>query len=248
MKFRFGAKSPKSWMLRFHAQTAGSTLTAQQPDVNGVRVALQALAAVLGGAQSLHTNSRDEALSLPTEEAAQLALRTQQVIAYESGVADVADPLGGSYALEALTTEIERHSEEYLDRIEAMGGMLSAIESGYVQREIQQSAFEYQKSIETGERVIVGVNKFVGEENLTVPIHRLDPGVESAQVTALQELKSGRDPLSVQQALDKIEREASGTGNLLPSIIQAVEVYATIGEISARLKQVFGEHRESMTL
>jgi methylmalonyl-CoA mutase, N-terminal domain len=246
MKSRFGAKSPKSWMLRFHAQTAGSTLTAQQPEVNGVRVALQALAAVLGGAQSLHTNACDEALSLPTEEAARLALRTQQVIAYESGVADVVDPLGGSYALEALTTEIEQRSQAYLDKIEAMGGMLSAIESGYVQREIQQSAYEYQKSVELRERVVVGVNEFVSEQSVTIPIHRLDKELESAQIVALQKVKSERNRQAVNQALDKVESEASGRENLMPSIIQAVEACATVGEISDRLRKVFGEYRETV--
>ena len=192
MRFRFGARNPKSWLLRFHAQTAGSTLTAQQPEVNTVRVALQALAAVMGGAQSLHTNSRDEALSLPTEEAARLALQTQQVIAWESGAADIADSLGGAYALESLTNTIEEKSQEYLDRIEAMGGMLSAISSGFIQREIQQAAYEHQKAIESGERVIVGVNRFESDRDNPIPLHRLDPAIEASQVSALQQMKSAR--------------------------------------------------------
>jgi methylmalonyl-CoA mutase N-terminal domain/subunit len=246
MKFRFGAKSPRSWLLRFHAQTAGSTLTAQQAEVNCVRVALQALAAVLGGVQSLHTNSRDEALSLPTDEAARLALRTQQVIAYESSVADVADPLGGSYALESLTTAIEERSQEYLDKIEVMGGMLSAITSGYVQKEIQQSAYEYQKSIEARERVVVGVNEFVSDEKVTIPIHSHNSTIEAAQVRALQELKAERNTPAVCQALDALETSASGRENVLPAIIRAVEAYATIGEISDRLRKVFGEHQQNV--
>jgi methylmalonyl-CoA mutase N-terminal domain/subunit len=248
MKFRFGAKEARSWRLRFHAQTAGSALTAQQPEVNTVRVALQALAAILGGAQSLHTNSRDEALSLPTEEAARLALRTQQVIAYESGVADVADPLGGSYALESLTTTIEERSQEYIDKIEAMGGMLSAISSGYVQKEIQQSAYEYQKSIESRERIVVGVNEFVAEERAKIPIHRLDSTLEATQVTALHRVKSERNTGAVREALDQLERLAAGGENLLPAIIRAVERYATVGEISGRLRSVFGEHQDNLAL
>jgi len=245
MRFRFGARNPKSWLLRFHAQTAGSTLTAQQPEVNTVRVALQALAAVLGGTQSLHTNSRDEALSLPTEETARLALQTQQVIAWESGAADIADPLGGAYALESLTNTIEEKCQEYLDRIEAMGGMLSAISSGYIQREIQQAAYEHQKAIEAGERVIVGVNRFESDGNEPIPIHRLDPAIEAAQVAALQQVKSDRESHSVEQALDALERAAAGTENLMPPILRAVEAYATVGEISNRLRRVFGEHTAS---
>ncbi|MCI0723308.1 MAG: methylmalonyl-CoA mutase family protein [Acidobacteria bacterium] len=245
MRFRFGARSPKSWLLRFHAQTAGSTLTAQQPEVNAVRVALQALAAVLGGAQSLHTNARDEALSLPTEEAARLALRTQQVIAWESGAAETADPLGGAYAVEFLTNAIEEKCQEYLDRIEAMGGMLSAIASGYIQREIQQAAYEYQKAIESGERVIVGVNRFQSERQDPIPIHRLDPGIETSQVAALRKVKLERDGPAVEQALSALEKDASGPENLLPPILRAVEAYATVGEISDRLRKVFGEHTES---
>jgi len=244
MRFRFGARNPKSWLLRFHAQTAGSTLTAQQPEVNAVRVALQALAAVMGGAQSLHTNSRDEALSLPTEESARLALQTQQVVAWESGAADIADPLGGAYALESLTNTIEEKSQEYLDRIEAMGGMLSAISSGYIQKEIQQAAYEHQKAIESGERVIVGVNRFESDRESPIPLHRLDPAIEVAQVSALQQLKAARENRVVQQALDALEKAAAGPDNLMPSILRAVEAYATVGEISDRLRRVFGEHKQ----
>jgi methylmalonyl-CoA mutase, N-terminal domain len=245
MRFRFGARNPKSWMLRFHAQTAGSTLTAQQPEVNAVRVALQAMAAVLGGAQSLHTNSRDEALSLPTEEAARLALQTQQVIAWESGAADIADPLGGSYALESLTNAIEEKCQEYLDRIESIGGMLSAIGSGYIQREIQQAAYEYQKAVESGERVIVGVNRFESQDNNQIPIHRLDPAIETDQVAALQQVKTKRNASEVTAALDALERAAVGSENLMTPILQAVEAYASVGEISDRLRRVFGEYTEN---
>jgi len=247
MKDRFRARNPKSWMLRFHAQTAGSTLTAQQPELNAVRVTLQALAAVLGGTQSLHTNSRDEALSLPTEEAVRLALRTQQVIAYESGVADIVDPLAGAYAVESLTHQIEHRSQEYLDKIESMGGMLSAVGCGYVQKEIQQSAYEYQKSIESHERVIVGVNEFVSEKAVSIPVHRMDPLIEKNQITSLKTVKSERDALLVRQSLDQIEQVAASKQNLLPAIIKAVEAYASIGEISDRLRKVFGEYQEEPT-
>jgi methylmalonyl-CoA mutase N-terminal domain/subunit len=245
MRFRFGAKNPKSWVLRFHAQTAGSTLTAQQPEVNVVRVALQALAAVMGGAQSLHTNARDEALSLPTEEAARLALQTQQVIAWESGAADIADSLGGAYALESLTNTIEEKSREYLDKIEAMGGMLSAIGSGYVQREIQQAAYEHQKAVESGDRVIVGVNRFASDRNEPIPTLRVDPSIEASQVLALKKVRLGRNQRSVEQALDDLEKAAAGPENLMPPISRAVEAYATVGEISNRLRRAFGEYSES---
>ena len=248
MKYRFGAKDPRSWLFRFHAQTAGSTLTAQQPDVNVVRVTLQALAAVLGGAQSLHTNSRDEALGLPTEEAARLALRTQQVIAYESGVTNTADPLGGSYAVETLTNSIEEECQEYLDKIESMGGMLAAINSGFVQKEIQQSAYNYQKSVENEERVIVGVNRFIDDNRVTIPLHRIDPGTESQQIESLERIKRERNFEKVEVCLNQIERLAATPENLMPAFIEAVEAYATVGEISARLSRVYGEYRESTGL
>ena len=248
MKYRFGAKDPRSWLFRFHAQTAGSTLTAQQPDVNVVRVTLQALAAVLGGAQSLHTNSRDEALGLPTEEAARLALRTQQVIAYESGVTNTVDPLGGSYAVETLTNSIEEECQEYLDKIESMGGMLAAINSGFVQKEIQQSAYNYQKSVENEERVIVGVNRFIDDNRVTIPLHRIDPRTESQQIESLERIKRERNFEKVEVCLNQIERLAATPENLMPALIEAVEAYATVGEISARLSRVYGEYRESTGL
>jgi methylmalonyl-CoA mutase N-terminal domain/subunit len=248
MRERFSARDPRSMMLRFHAQTAGSTLTAQQPEVNVVRVTLQALAAVLGGAQSLHCNARDEALGLPTEEAARLALRTQQVIAYESGVADTVDPLGGSYAIESLTTEIERRVFDYLDRIEALGGMLRAIEIGWVQKEIHESAYAYQRAIESGEQVVVGVNRFVLPEDRPIPVLRIDPEIEQAQVERLRRIKAERDVAAVRRALAELEEAARSTENLMPFIIRAVEAYATLGEISDCLRRVFGEHRESVSL
>ena len=245
MKERFGARNPRSWMLRFHAQTAGSTLTAQQPEVNTVRVALQALAAVLGGTQSLHTNARDEALSLPTEEAAGLALQTQQVIAYESGVAEVADPLAGSYAVEALTAALEKGARDYLARIEAMGGMMQAISLGYVQREIQESSYRYQRSVESGERTIVGVNRFVSEDRSGMGTHRIDPGIEKQQRRRLARVRASRDAKAVERALDSIAEAAESRENLLPVMIRAVECKATLGEISDRLRKIFGEHREN---
>ncbi|GBC82900.1 Methylmalonyl-CoA mutase [bacterium HR10] len=248
MRERFRARDPRSMMLRFHAQTAGSTLTAQQPEVNVVRVTLQALAAVLGGAQSLHCNARDEALGLPTEEAALLALRTQQVIAYESGVADTVDPLGGAYAIESLTNEIERRVFEYLERIEAIGGMLRAIEIGWVQKEIHESAYEYQRAVESGEQIVVGVNRFVVPEERPIPVLRIDPEIERAQVDALRRIKAERDAAAVSRTLAELEEAARSTENLMPYIIRAVEAYATLGEISDCLRRVFGEHRESAAL
>ena len=246
MKDRFGAKNPKSWMLRFHAQTAGSTLTAQQPEVNSIRVTLQALAAVFGGTQSLHTNSRDEALSLPTEEAAGLALQTQQVIAYESGVAEVADPLAGSYAIEALTGALEERTRAYLGQIEALGGMIGAISHGFVQREIQESAYQYQRAVESGESTIVGVNEFVSEERRPpIKMQRISPEVEREQCQRLQQVKASRDSKKVGSALDLIEEVAQGQENLVPVMIKAVECEATLGEISDRLRRVFGEHQEN---
>ena len=245
---RFGAKNPKSLTLRFHAQTAGSSLTAQQPDNNVVRVTLQALAAVLGGAQSLHTNSKDEALSLPTADAARLALRTQQIIAFESGVADTVDPVGGSYAIEALTDEIERQATEYLQKIDRMGGMLAAIETGWVQKEIQDAAYTYQRSVDNKDRIVVGVNDFQVEEGRTIPIHVVDPALEASQVAALARARAERDPRAVEAALARLDAAARGSENLMPHILRAVEAYASIGEISDAFRKVHGEFREALTV
>jgi methylmalonyl-CoA mutase N-terminal domain/subunit len=244
MRDRFGAKDKRSQMLRFHTQTAGSTLTAQQPDVNVVRTTLEALSAVLGGTQSLHTNARDEALSLPTEQSAQLALRTQQIIAYESGVADVPDPLGGSYYIESLTDEIERGAVAYLDRIEAMGGTLRAIETGYIQGEVQNAAYAFQRAVEKGDRIIVGVNRFQMEQGAAVPTFRLDPALERTQIARLREVRASRSKAAVDSALARITLAARGSANLMPLILEAAENYATVGEISGALKDVFGEYTE----
>ncbi len=244
MRDRFKARNPKSMMLRFHVQTAGSTLTAQQPDVNVIRTSLQALAAVLGGAQSLHTNSRDEALALPTEESARLALRTQQIIAAESGLTNTADPVGGSVAIEELTDSIERGAREYLDRIDGLGGTLKAIESGYIQREIQNAAFEYQQAVERGDVIVVGVNQFRMDEDHNIPTFRLDPALEKAQVERLRHVRANRNSALAAEALDKLEQAARGADNLMPAILDAARAYATLGEISGRLKSVFGEYRE----
>jgi len=248
MKEKFGAQNPRSWMLRFHTQTAGSTLTAQQPDVNIVRTTLQALAAVLGGTQSLHTNAKDEALGLPTEEAALLALRTQQVIAHESGIVNTVDPVGGSYFIEALTTEIETRAQQYLDRIAAMGGMLRAIETGFVQKEIQEAAFRFQKAVEREEQIVVGVNRFQLPEELPYPVLRVDPALEAEQIARLRQLRAERDNDEVQQALRRVDEAARGTENLLPPILSAVEAYATVGEISNALRSVYGEYKEAVVV
>jgi methylmalonyl-CoA mutase N-terminal domain/subunit len=248
MRERFKARDQRSLMLRFHTQTAGSSLTAQQPEVNVVRTTIQALAAVLGGTQSLHTNAMDEALALPTEEAARLALRTQQVIAYESGVADTADPLAGSYAIEQLTREIEDRASNYLERIDAMGGMLRAIETGYVQREIQESAYRYQRAIEQEESVVVGVNRFQSEQGAAIPTLRVNPAIEQQQVERLRAMRERRDSAAVETALAKLEAAARGSENLLPLILESVEAYATVGEISNRLRTVWGEYREAATV
>jgi methylmalonyl-CoA mutase N-terminal domain/subunit len=248
MRERFGAKNPKSHVLRFHTQTAGSTLTAQQPDVNVVRVTLQALAAVLGGTQSLHTNSRDEALGLPTSEAALLALRTQQVIAHESGVADTADPLAGAYAVEALTAEIESRAVTYLEKIDAMGGMLAAIESGFVQREIQDAAYDYQRAVEKGEQVVVGVNRFAVDDEPSTPVLVVDPQSERAQVERLRAVRASRDAARAEAATSRVGEVARGSDNLVPAILDAVEAYATVGEISDALRAVFGEYEEAVTV
>jgi methylmalonyl-CoA mutase, N-terminal domain len=247
-KDRFHAKNPRTWMLRFHAQTAGSSLTAQQPDNNVVRVAIQALAAVLGGAQSIHTNSKDEALALPTAEAVRLALRTQQIIAYESGVTNTVDPVGGSYTIEALTDEIERQTFERIDKIDSLGGMVAAIESGWVQSQIQEAAYEYQRSIESKERIIVGVNQFQTEEEEPVRIHEADPQLEAAQVQAVAAARSNRNITEVRSALDRLEAAARRSENLMPHILAAVEAYATIGEMSDIFRKVHGEYREAVTV
>jgi methylmalonyl-CoA mutase N-terminal domain/subunit len=242
---RFGAQDPKSMMLRFHTQTAGSTLTAQQPEVNVIRTTIQALAAVLGGTQSLHTNAMDEALSLPTEDAARIALRTQQVIAYEAGVADTADPLAGSYAIEYLTNEIEQGAAEYIQKIDELGGMLPAIEMGYVQREIERAAYEYQKAVEAQEEIVVGVNRFQIKEETPIATLKIDPAFEQAQVERVRKVRAGRNALAAAAALDSVEQAARSGENLMPRIIAAVEAYATLGEIADRLRTVFGEYTEA---
>jgi methylmalonyl-CoA mutase, N-terminal domain len=245
MRDRFGARNPRSMMMRFHVQTGGSTLTAQQPDVNVVRVSMQALAAVLGGAQSLHTNAKDEALSLPTEEAAGLALRTQQIIAYESGVTNVADPMGGSYAIESMTDEIESGARQYIDRIDGMGGTLAAIESNYIQNEIQNAAYEYQQAVERGEAVVVGVNRFKQAEG-EAPIHfKLDPELEQQQIARVRDVRASRNGAVVEERLRALENAARSSDNLLQHILNCAEAHATVGEISDRFRAVFGEYREA---
>ncbi|MGB7667058.1 MAG: methylmalonyl-CoA mutase family protein [Candidatus Acidiferrales bacterium] len=248
MRERFGAKDERSMLLRFHAQTGGSTLTAQQPENNLVRVALQALAAVLGGCQSLHTNSLDEALALPTEQSALLALRTQQIIAAETGVANTIDPVGGSYAIEYLTSEIERGASAYIEKIDSLGGMLRAIEAGFVQAEVQQAAYEYQQAVERGEVAVVGVNRFTEDEARQIPTLRIDPEVERSQVARLKALRARRDGTKTKAALDEVGRRARSTENLMPAILQAVESYATVGEISDTLRGAFGEYQESVVI
>ena len=244
MRERFHARDPRSMMLRFHTQTAGSTLTAQQPDNNIVRTAYQALAAVLGGTQSLHTNSKDEALSLPTEEAARVALRTQQILAYETGVADVVDPLAGSYFVESLTDAIEEQAQDYIKQIDALGGSVRAIERGFMQAEIEQAAYEYQHALEGQRAIVVGVNRFVLENEARPHLMRVDSTVGNRQVAKLAELRQRRDNARVQQALAALERGATGAENLLPLIINAVEAYATLGEISDAMRRIFGEQQE----
>jgi len=248
MQERFHARDSRSLMMRFHTQTAGSTLTAQQPEVNIVRTAIQALAAVLGGTQSLHTNAMDEALALPTEDAARLALRTQQVIAYESGVADTVDPVAGSYAIEELTTEIERRVVDYLDKIDALGGTLHAIETGYIQREIQNAAYEYQRAVETKDAIVVGVNKFQSNEESKIKTLRVNPAMETDQIERVRAVRTGRDAASTDAALAKLSEAARGTENVLPRILDCVEAFATVGEISNRLRDVWGEYREAVTV
>ncbi len=248
MRDRFQAKNPKSLMLRFHAQTAGSTLTAQQPENNIVRTAIQAMAAVLGGTQSLHTNSFDEALALPTEASARIALRTQQVIAFESGAPQTVDPLAGSYYIESLTSEIEKRAFDYLEKIEAMGGMLKAIERGYVQQEIQNAAYEYQQAVDRLEVVVVGVNRFQVEEERSVPIQRIDPLLEPKQVERLRALRAKRHAETWQAAIRAVEDTARSGENLMPRILAAVEANATVGEISDAMRKVYGEYKEAVVI
>ncbi|MFW6456440.1 MAG: acyl-CoA mutase large subunit family protein [Desulfohalobiaceae bacterium] len=244
MQERFKAQNPRSWMLRFHTQTAGHTLTAQQIDNNVVRVALQALAAVLGGTQSLHTNSKDEALTLPTEDSVRTALRTQQIIAHESGVANSIDVLGGSYLLEELTDKVESEAWELMQKIEDMGGVIPAIEQGFIQRQIEDSAYEYQKKVESGERIVVGSNKFQSKEDVKVPLLRIDPEVERQQKQRVQEVRANRNQQAVEASLNALQEAAKSGSNLMPPIMDAVREYATIGEICDVLRGVFGEHRE----
>ncbi|MCD4715922.1 MAG: methylmalonyl-CoA mutase family protein [Desulfobacterales bacterium] len=248
MKERFNAKSPKSMMIRFHTQTAGCTLTLQQPKNNIVRVAFQAMSAVLGGTQSLHTNSMDEALCLPSEEAVQIALRSQQLIAYETGVTDTVDPLAGSYYVEALTREIFERAEEYINKIDDMGGAVPAIEQGYIQREIQDSAYKYQLDIEKEERIVVGLNRFQVEEEKPTNLLRVDPAVREAQIKRLKELKSERDNEKVNKSLSDLKQIAQGDDNLMPCILDAVKAYASLGEICNVLREVFGEYQQVSTL
>jgi methylmalonyl-CoA mutase N-terminal domain/subunit len=248
MRDRFGARDPRSMLLRFHSQTAGVTLQAQQPLVNLTRVALQAMAAVLGGTQSLHTNSYDEALGLPTPEAATLALRTQQVVAHESGIADFVDPLGGSYAVEALTSEIERRAQDYLDRIAAMGGMVSAIEQGWVQKEIERRAYQHQRAVEKKERIVVGVNKYQAEDETPIEVARIDPALERAQVERVRAFRARRAQPETDRALRSLGDAARTTENLVDHILAAVVARATVGEIADTLRNVFGEYRPQRAL
>jgi methylmalonyl-CoA mutase N-terminal domain/subunit len=248
MRERFHAKDSRSLLLRFHAQTAGSSLTAQQPENNIVRVAIQALAAVLGGCQSLHTNSMDEALALPTEDSALIALRTQQIIAHETGVTNTIDPVAGSFAIETLTNEIETRAKEYLAKIDALGGMIRAIESGFVQTEIQRAAYEFQHAVENKEQIVVGVNDFLARDERHIPTLRIDAEVERSQVARLTALRAKRDATKTKAALAELERRAKSTENLLPAILASVEAYATVGEISDTLRRVYGEYHESVVI
>jgi len=248
MRNRFKARDPKSWMLRFHTQTAGSTLTAQQPENNIVRTAIQAMAAVLGGTQSLHTNSFDEALALPTEASARIALRTQQVIAFESGAPQTVDPLAGSYYIESLTNEIEKRALEYLEKIDAMGGMLKAIERGYVQQEIQNAAYEYQQAVDREEAVVVGVNRFQVDQDQAVPIQRIDAALEPRQVERVRALRTKRDARTWKASLQAVEDTARSGENLMPRILTAVEAHATVGEISDAMRKVYGEYKEAVVI
>jgi methylmalonyl-CoA mutase N-terminal domain/subunit len=248
MKERFNAKNPKSLMLRFHVQTAGSSLTLQQPENNIVRTAIEALAAVLGGAQSLHTNSKDEAISLPSEASALTALRTQQIIGYETGITHTVDPFGGSYFIEDLTDKIERETQEYLRRIEEMGGAIKAVENGFIQKEIQESAYQHHCEVQSKQRVVVGVNDFIDNNPETIEIHKVDPELEEEQKRDLQRIKESRDSERVQHTLQALLSAAQGKENVLPFICQSVESYATVGEISNTLRKAFGKFRPTPTL
>jgi methylmalonyl-CoA mutase N-terminal domain/subunit len=248
MRQRFQANNPRSWMLRFHTQTAGSTLTAQQPENNIVRTAIQALSAVLGGTQSLHTNSFDEALALPTEEAARIALRTQQIIAYESGTPQTIDPCAGSYYIERMTDELEHRAKTYLEKIEDLGGAVPAIERGYIQSEIQNAAYEYQRRVDAGKAIIVGVNSFTIEDEKSVPILRVDDALERKQVERVRALRLRRDQQTWEQALAQVEDAGRQGSNLMPHIIRAVESHCTVGEIASRLRVVFGEYKEEIVV
>jgi len=248
MKERFGAKKDKSQMLRFHTQTAGSTLTAQQVDNNIIRVTVQTLAAVLGGTQSLHTNSRDEALALPTEDSVRIALRTQQVVAHESGVCSTIDPLAGSYYIESLTDQIEKEAEEYINKIDSMGGAASAIEAGYTQTEIQKSAYKYQQEVERNERIVVGVNKFQVKENEPTGLLKIDETVQKDQIEFLNKVRSQRNETEVKEKLAALKTAAEGEANLMPVILEAVKVYASIGEICNTMRSVYGEYKEHVVI
>src|SRR5438874_3113089 len=248
MREQFKAKNPRSWMLRFHTQTAGSTLTAQHPENNIVRTAIQAMAAVLGGTQSLHTNSYDEALALPTEQAARIALRTQQIIAYESGAPQTVDPLAGSYFVETLTDEIETRAVAYLEKIEALGGMIRALERGYVQQEIQNAAYEYQRAVDRGEAIVVGMNRFTVDEEKPIPIFQADEALERKQVERVRAVRTRRAQQPWEAALKSVEEAARSGANLMPRILQAVEACATVGEISDTLRRVFGEYKEAVVI
>jgi len=248
MRERFGAKNPRSWWMRFHTQTAGCTLTAQQPENNIVRVTIQALAAVLGGTQSLHTNSMDEALALPSEKAVRIALRTQQIIAHESGVANTVDPLAGSYYVEYLTNKVEEEAYEYFEKLDAMGGMIPAIERGFPQREIAESAYRYQKEIDAKERIVVGVNEYMTEEPLSIPLLQMDPEGERRHLERLKRVRRERDNRAVREKLAALRRAAQGSENLMPYILEAVREYATLGEIMGVFREVFGEYREPVIL
>jgi methylmalonyl-CoA mutase, N-terminal domain len=248
MRERFRAKNPKSWMLRFHTQTAGSTLTAQQPEVNIVRTAIQAMAAVVGGTQSLHTNGYDEALAIPTEEAARIALRTQQIIAHESGVAQTVDPFAGSYAIEALTQEIENKASHYIEKIDSLGGMIRAVEQGFAQQQIQNAAYDAQQKIDREDAIVVGVNRFSIEEEKALNIQRIDEALERKQIERVRALRVGRNTEAWRGAMRHVKESAANGDNLVPAVIDAVEKNCTVGEISNQLREVFGEHRETVVL